>query len=163
MGNRWKWKNITNKLEDKLLSVHMGNIKDFFEENKNEIIDDEFAFSKYMRAKFKEKGVLQQDVFLYSDIPERYGYKLLSEQKHTRQRDVILRICYAAGLTLSETQRALKLYRLPILYSRIPRDAMLIICFNERPGTVLEVNEFLIAQGQEPLRVSGNVEDTQGS
>lgn len=34
-----------------------------------------------------------------ADIPERYGYKLLSGEKHTRQRDVILRICYAAGLS----------------------------------------------------------------
>ena len=34
-----------------------------------------------------------------ADIPERYGYKLLSGEKHTRQRDVILRICCAAGLS----------------------------------------------------------------
>ena len=46
--------------------------------------------------KFKEKGILQQDVFLAADLPERYGYKLISEQKHTTQRDTILRLCLAA-------------------------------------------------------------------
>ena len=49
-------------------------------------------------------------VFLKADIPERYGYKLLSGEKHTKQRDVILRICYAAEFTLKETQRALRKY-----------------------------------------------------
>ena len=56
----------------------------------------------------KEKRITQQMVFLKADIPEKYGYKLLSGEKHTRQRDIILRICYAAELTLEQTQRALR-------------------------------------------------------
>lgn len=64
-----------------------------------------------------------QKMFLQADIPERYGYKLLSGQKHTKQRDVILRICYAAGLSFDETQRALKKYGMVELYSEITRDA----------------------------------------
>ena len=97
----------------------------------------------------------QQTVFLHADIPERYGYKLLSGEKHTRQRDVILRICYAGKLTLEETQRALEKYEMPPLYPKIPRDAFLMIIFNERPGSIIEVNELLKDQGLEPLRTSG--------
>ena len=103
----------------------------------------------------KEKGITQQTVFLRADIPERYGYKLLSGEKRTKQRDVILRICYAAEFTLNETQRALKKYGLPELYAKIPRDAFLMIVFNERPGNVIEVNEFLEKNNMEPLRTSG--------
>ena len=97
----------------------------------------------------------QQMVFLKADIPERYGYKLLSGEKHTRQRDVILRICYAAEMTLEETQRALQKYGMPQLYAKIPRDALLIIIFNERPGGIIEVNELLSEKGMDMLRTSG--------
>ncbi len=88
-------------------------------------------------------------------MPERYGYKLLSEEKHTRQRDIILRICFAAELTVGETQRALKLYGMSPLYVRIPRDAVLMIAFNRHSGNVLDVNTMLREQGLESLRISG--------
>ncbi len=108
-----------------------------------------------MRALMKEKGVRQQDVFLYADIPERYGYKLLSGEKHTKQRDVILRLCYSAGFNLDETQKALRIYKMPELYAKIPRDAVLMIIFNTRPGGIIEVNQFLKDHKMEPLRTSG--------
>ena len=68
---------------------------------------------------------------------------------------MILRICYAAELNLTETQRALKKYEMPELYPKIPRDALLMIAFNKRPGSILEVNAFLKKNGFEPLRTSG--------
>ena len=89
-----------------------------------------------------------------AEIPERYGYKLLSGEKRTRQRDVILRICYAAEFSLKETQRALKKYRLPELYAKVPRDALLMIAFNEGLG-ILEVNDLLKENKMDPLRTSG--------
>ena len=103
----------------------------------------------------RQRGISQQIAFLKADIPERYGYKLLSGEKHTRQRDVIIRICYASELTLKETQRALRKYGMPELYAKIPRDAMLMIAFNERPGSIIDVNSFLKENGMEPLRTSG--------
>ena len=97
----------------------------------------------------------QRDVFLWADIPERYGYKLISEEKRTRQRDVILRICYAAEFTLEETQRALRIYEMPLLYEKIPRDVVLMVCFGDRPGSVNGVNAALKGHGMEELRSSG--------
>ena len=103
----------------------------------------------------KKNGITQQIVFLKADIPERYGYKLLSGEKHTRQRDVIIRICYAAELTLQQTQRALRKYGMPELYAKVPRDALIMIAFNERPGSIIEVNTLLKTNNLEPLRTSG--------
>ena len=102
-----------------------------------------------------KKKLKQQDVFLAADIPEKYGYKLLSGEKHTKQRDVILRLCYAAELNLDETQKALKLYRMPELYAKIQRDALIMIAFNERPGSIIDVNSFLKKNGMDILRPSG--------
>ena len=95
----------------------------------------------------REKGLTQQKIFLLADIPERYGYKLLSGEKHTKQRDVILRICYAAECTLEETQKALRKYEMPQLYAKIPRDALLMIIFNERPGSIIDANTLLKKNG----------------
>ncbi len=150
--------NNANKTEEILTKVHMDNINKYLEENKDEMVNDEHAFAEYMRLKFKEKGVLQQDVFLYADIPERYGYKLISQEKHTRQRDIILRICYSANFTLEETQKALRLYGMPELYNEFPRDVMIMVIFNDRPGDIIEVNSLLRGNGMKPLRSSGTVD-----
>ncbi len=149
---------MSNKLEEKLIKFHVDNISDFFRENKEEMVNDDFAFASYMRQKFKEKGVSQQEIFLYADIPERYGYKLISQQKHTKQRDIILRICYSAFFTLEETQKALRLYFMPEMYVEYPRDALLMVIFKDRPGDIIEVNTLLKKNGMQPLRSSGTME-----
>jgi len=148
---------MPNKLEDKLFKIHVDKIGEFLEENKEEMINDEYAFANYMRRIFKEKGVSQQEIFLYADIPERYGYKLISQEKHTKQRDIILRICYSAGLTIEETQKALRLYGMAELYVEYPRDALIMLIFKDRPGDIIMVNSLLKKNGMEPLRSSGSV------
>ena len=137
------------------LLTHIDDYCEYALKNKDSMITDATSFSSYMKAIMRQRGISQQIAFLKADIPERYGYKLLSGEKHTRQRDVIIRICYASELTLKETQRALRKYGMPELYAKIPRDAMLMIAFNERPGSIIDVNSFLKENGMEPLRTSG--------
>ena len=148
-------KKSTEDLENTLKSMHVRDFDRFRETNRESLAEDEDMFSGYIKEKIREKGTTQQMVFLKADIPERYGYKLLSGEKKTRQRDIILRICYAAELSLEETQEALRKYPMPELYARIPRDALLMIAFNERPGSVLDVNALLKEHGMESLRPSG--------
>lgn len=143
----------TEELEKVLQSTHVKNFDAYCKENVGNLTDNEFAV--YMKNIFSEKKLTQQLVFLRADIPERYGYKLLSGEKRTRQRDVILRICYAAEMSLAQTQRALKKYEMPELYAKLPRDALLMIIFNERPGDIIEVNEILAKHGMDALRASG--------
>ncbi len=147
--------NTTDKLEKILEGIHPEDIDQYFQKNGEHLYVDDSSFAEYMRSMFKLKDCRQQDVFLKADIPERYGYKIISGQKRTKQRDTILRICYAAGFTLEETQQALKIYRMPVLYAKIPRDALLMICFNEHKGGIIEVNEFLHKNGMDTLRSSG--------
>ena len=147
-----------NTLEERLKGLRMRDIEQFLEDNKKEMLKEERAFADYMRAKIKEKGLSQQDVFLKADIPERYGYKLISQEKHTKQRDIIIRICYAAGFTLEETQRALHLYQMPELFPKFARDAMIMVAINDRPGSIIELNMMLKRNGMEPLRSSGTLD-----
>ena len=144
----------TEELEEILKNTHHTKAAAFIEETGDSFVgEDEFA--RYMRATIKAHGRLQQEVFLYADISERYGYKIISGEKRTEQRDTIIRICYAAEFSLDETQHALKLYGMPELYARMERDALIMIAFNERPGSIIEVNQFLRDNRAEALRPCG--------
>ena len=129
-------KKSTNELENILGQTSTSNIEAYLAENAENMLAEERPFSVYMHEMIRKYGNTQQEVFLQADFPERFGYKILSEEKHTKQRDYILRICYATGMNLEETQRALTLYGMAPLYARIPRDAVLMIAFNQHKGTI---------------------------
>lgn len=145
----------TNELENTLGKTHLSDYDSYVQDNKESIISESNSFSTYVKELLSEKGLTQQTVFLNADIPERYGYKLLSGEKRTKQRDVILRICYSGEFTLQETQRALRKYGMAELYAKDERDALIMIAFNERPGDILKVNALLKNHNFQPLRTSG--------
>ncbi len=145
----------TGELEKVLKNTHLSDYQAYVRDNSDSMLSDANSFYVMIKDRIAAKKMTLQRVFLNADISERYGYKLLSGQKHTQQRDVILRICYAAELSLPETQRALKKYEMPELYAKDPRDALLMIAFNERPGSIIDVNTMLKENGFEPLRNSG--------
>lgn len=145
----------TQELNEILGKTHLSDFEKYCQENAESMKGDPESFSIYIKDLFAQRKITQQTVFLKADIPERYGYKLLSGEKRTKQRDIILRICYAGELTLEETQRALRKYGLPELYAKTPRDAFLMIAFNEHTGSIIDINEQLNAHGLEPLRTSG--------
>ena len=145
----------TEELENILKQTHKDKIPEYLLRNSQSLLTQDRPFAEYMRLIIRKKNLKQQDIFLEADIPERYGYKLLSEEKRTRQRDIILRMCYASRFSLAETQKALKIYEMPQLYVKIARDVVLMIAFNERPGSIIEVNAYLKKNGMEILRSSG--------
>ncbi len=145
----------TNELENTLGKTHLSDYDKYLKNNKDSMLSESNSFSTYVKELMNKKGIKQQEVFLKADVPERYGYKLLSGEKHTKQRDVIVRICYAAEFTLSETQRALRKYGMAELYAKDERDALIMIAFNERPGSIIDVNTMLKSHGLQPLRTSG--------
>jgi hypothetical protein len=89
-------------------------------------------------------------------LPQKYGYKLLSGETHTTDRDKLLRIFIAMNMTLKETQRALELYGLATLYPKKKRDAIIIIAINKGISSVDIVNEWLTEQGESELNGSSD-------
>lgn len=141
---------------DLLERVRPDELPRFLREHAYLLLTEPRPFAGYMRAKFKEKGVLQQNVFLAADISENYGYKLIAEEKHTVNRDVILRVCLGAGFDLDETQEALILYGMAPLHDRIPRDIVFIVAIRSRLYDIHQVNELLLECRQAPLmKVAG--------
>ena len=131
------------RLRVELAVLRPEDLAGFLSRNADDLIRSEHPFADYMREKFREKGILQQDVFLAADLPERYGYKLISEQKHATQRDTILRLCLAARFDLNETDEALILYGMAPLHARIPRDAAFIVAFQNRICDIHDVDAIL--------------------
>ena len=145
----------TEKLTEILKRTRPLQAGRILDENSEHLVPAEGAFSEYVRGVFKRKGLSRQSAFIAAGIPERYGYKLLSGEKITHKRDVLLRLFLAAGFELEEVRRALKLYGLPELYPRFPRDAVLMIAINSRMRDPYEVDELLAKHGFEPLSPCG--------
>ena len=130
-------------LEDELLEARTEEFSGFLAKHAADLIRSRRPWTEYMRGKFREKGILQQEVFLAADLSEKYGYRLISGEKRTVQRDTILRLCLAAEFTLEEVQEALVLYGMASLYVRIPRDAAFMLAFHNRIYDIHDVDAIL--------------------
>lgn len=147
----------TGDLEKALKSTHPSKMDNFLNEYDGEMKHSPRDFAKYFKGLVKEKGKTLSEVFIAADISESYGYKLISGEKHTRQKDVILRLCFAAGFDLDQAQKALRMYELPALYPRIPRDALLMALFHNHCASIPDVNEYLLSHGAAALRPCGTL------
>lgn len=129
--------------DESIYYPHVEYIRDVIDEKK-EVLNWKITFSK---------------VFRNADINSKEGSKILDVKERSRKkpnRDYLIRICYGAWFTLEEVNRALKYCGYRELYSKIPREACLIILFskeriNENIDIEKEVNEYLIGNGFEPL------------
>lgn len=142
----------TSDLMELLQHSSIHDLGAYLREHHDPLMDSRRPFTDYMRERIREKGLRQQTVFLRAGIPERYGYKLLSQERNTVQRDYILRLCMAAEFTLPETQRALRLYGMNELYPKLPRDAVLIVAINTGVHDPDQADELLKAHGQAVLK-----------
>ena len=149
-------KKTTRELENVLLNTHSENVDKVIESEGSNIFD--LQFSNYFKDLLLQKKITQQKLFIDSDISEKYGYKILSGEKHTKQRDTLLRLCYAGHFNVDETNRALTLYGMAPFYVRLKRDALLMVAFNDRVGDILDLNEYLIRNGEKPLKSAGSLD-----
>ena len=145
------YEQVGARLNEELCGVRPEELADFLNRHREAMITSPRPFADYMRMKFREKGVLQQNVFLAADLSENYGYKLIAEEKHTRQRDTILRLCLAAHFEPEEVNEALILCGMAPLYARFPRDAVLLVAAQNGIFELHEVNRLLKSCGQTPL------------
>ena len=131
--------------------LRSADVKDIRQYSQDYIQEGTTSFASYMDEMILAKGLKRQDIFQRADIPQKYGYKLLTGESHTSDRDKILRLFFAMNLTLKEVRRGLELYGMPLLYPKIKRDAILIIAFNRGYSSVDDVNRILTDHGEPEL------------
>ena len=139
------------ELNEDVSGLSLEALGSFLEQNAGEMITEARPFAAYMRRKLREKGLLQQNVFLAADLSEGFGYKLIAEEKRTRQRDVILRLCLAAEFGPEEMEEALLRYGMAPLWWRFRRDAVLLAAIGNEVYDLEKVNVLLKQYGQKPL------------
>lgn len=138
----------TDNLMNTLKRTSPSEVKNYMQKQFRE---GEPAFPGYMDALLQQKKLKRQDVLIKANLPQKYGYKLLTGETHTTDRDKILRICFSMEMTLKETQRALKLYGMNELYPKIKRDVLLIVALGQKMFDVDKVNDMLLREGEAPL------------
>lgn len=140
-----------------LMNVLINAEKDDIDQFANKYLAGQYcSFPAYMDTIISKKNLKRQDIFQKADLPQKYGYKLLSGEAHTTDRDKLLRIFIAMKMTLKETQRALELYGMAPLYPKKKRDAIIIIAINKGISSVDTVNDWLSEQNEAELSRSSD-------
>lgn len=146
----------TNELDEILEKTSLDQIDSYRKENSRFLADEEKGFRYFMKTTLEDKNIKMKDVYTYADVTESYGSKILRMEKHTSNRDLIIRLCLAGHFTLLEMNRALKLYGFSELYSKNPRDACLIVAVNHRVYDIYEIDRILEKHGHRKLRKENN-------
>lgn len=146
-------KKATNELDALLQDLEPKDLDDYYRENRDSM-NVEKTFTYYMKDVIQEKNIRLKDVYGFAGLSESYGEQILNMRKHTKNRDVIIRLCVAGRFTLDEINRALKLYGMSPLYAKNKRDACLIVAVNHRMYQLFEIDDLLEEQGLEKLSVS---------
>ena len=137
----------TADLDALLETMRPDQAAEFFEANREELADEGKAFYYYMKNAFDAKSLKLKDIYSFAGVSESWGEKILRMERHTKNRDLIIRFCIAGHFSLKETNRALKLYGMTPLYSRNKRDVCIILAINNRIFDLSQVDDLLTGQG----------------
>lgn len=94
-------------------------------------------------------GCTPSEIIQKTNLSKSFLYQILNGTR-APGRDILIRIAFAAGLSLDQTQRLLAIAKRGTLYPRIRRDAAIIFCLNKH-HSLDEVNELLESEHEIPL------------
>lgn len=143
----------TSELNKTLKTMRKRDIGNYYEENKDSMVEGDRPFYNFMKETFKKKKIALCDAYGLAGMTERYGGTLLRMEKHTPNRDAIIRLCLAGHFTLEETNRALKLYGMNELYARDKRDVCIMVEINMGEYNLMDIDEILEKHGFNGLYV----------
>lgn len=129
---------------EKLLETLSPNQLDEFLKNNKDVADDKKGFYYYMKDIAESKNIFLKDMYSFAGVSEKYGEKIIRMEKHTTNRDLIIRFCVAGHFSVLETNRALKLYGMKSLYVKDKRDAALSVAINNRVYDLAQIDDMLL-------------------
>lgn len=141
----------TDEVEKLLESMKPGQLDEFYRENNKNMTDSGKAFYYYMKDIVESRNILFKNIYLLAGVSESYGEKIIRMEKHTTNRDLIIRLCIAGHFSLAEVNKALKLYGMNSLYAKDKRDACLIVAIHNRIYDMYEIDDMLEQQGLSPI------------
>lgn len=143
----------TDELDEILKRARPDQLDCYYADNKEYLAEGKKAFYYYMKDVIEAKNIMLKDIYSFVGVTESWGGKIITMERHTKNRDLIIRFCVAGHFTLEEINRALKLYGMNPLYSKDKRDACIIVAVNNRKYNLAEIDEILEKQGFGKLSV----------
>ena len=138
----------TYELDEMLKNIkNEEELSAFYKDNSEYLADDKKGFYYYMKDMAESKNIFLKDLYSFAGVSEKYGEKILRMEKHTKNRDLIIRLCIAGHFLLDELNRALKLYGMTPLYAKDKRDACLIVAVNNRIYDLADIDKRLTDNG----------------
>lgn len=108
-----------------------------------EIDELEFAsLAEYLELLLNEKGLRKSDVIKRSNMDKNYAYQIFNGNKTHPSRDKMIALAIGMGLNVLETRKLLKIAGACDLYTRNPRDSVIIFGLNNRLS-LIDTNELL--------------------
>lgn len=150
--------NIMNeKSTYKLDRILDGVTAEQFEDYNSRINSDtDTNIEEYFNSYIGVNKLELNDVVKKSDIPATYAYGILNGSRRNPSRDRVIALCIACEMDLVHTNRALKIAGCNPLYSKVSRDAAIIIMINKEEYNIRIINEFLYGHNLDILKTSNN-------
>ena len=126
-------------------ALNQGN----FDQAKQLLPQKESSFVQFMDEYISHNGLIRQTIMRRADIAVSFGYKLLTGEKHTKNRNIILRLCIAMQMELDDLQKVLSLYGMNAL-SDNQRDNIISVGVVYRQS-VDAIDDWLVNLGLEAL------------
>lgn len=108
------------------------------------------ALADYLQQLLDERGLERKDVVRAANVDTTYGYMIFKGTRQRPNRDIVLQIAFAMGLTVRETDRLLQAAGASRLYCKNRRDAIIVFCL-DRGATLSQTNEELFRLGEPTL------------
>lgn len=124
---------LTNELKNS------DNINEYVNDNKSELTN--MALSQYLENLLISKDLTKSKVIAKSNLSRTYAYQIFDGKKNPT-RDKLVALCFGFQLSVDETQRVLKIAKLPILYPRLKRDSLILFAL-QKQYTIIECNNLL--------------------
>lgn len=122
-----------------------------FEQGRQEIEEYQITetLSETLNALAKAKKVKLANVMIRSGLKKAYFYSLFSGTRDNPSRDILIQLGFGFEMSLDEVQGFLERRGAAQLYPRIPRDGIIIYCFQR--GMSLMDCDALLMENDEPL------------
>lgn len=122
-------------------------------------IKKDINLSEYLNQYlFNHQNLKQSDIIRDSGLARTYAYEIFNGKKNA-SRDKVIAICFAANMSLDETNHALTYSGNGQLYAKNNRDACIILAItlkskgNKDLVTVMNLNDFLDNNNYAPLDI----------
>ena len=90
-----------------------------------------------------KKNLQPTDIIRRSGLERSYVYHIINGERKNPSQGKVIALCIAFELTVEQTQRLLRSWKLPVLYPRNQRDSIILYGIS-RKMSVMEINEHLL-------------------